>query len=205
MCWEEVGVRSFHGPSVVGDSSEKVKVVQMRLKESRDRQKSYADKRRRPLEFQVGDKVFLKVSPMRGVVRFGQKGKLSKRYVGPFDIRSRIGDVAYRLTLPPELSGVHNVFHVSMLRKYIPDPTHVLPHEPLQIQPDASYVEQPARIIDTKETVLRTRTIPWVKVQWEHHRPEEATWELRDQIRKAYPHLLPEEVCLGIWRTKCSF
>ena len=205
VCWEEVGVRSFHGPSVVGDSSEKVKVVQMRLKESRDRQKSYADKRRRPLEFQVGDKVFLKVSPMRGVVRFGQKGKLSKRYVGPFDIRSRIGDVAYRLTLPPELSGVHNVFHVSMLRKYIPDPTHVLPHEPLQIQPDASYVEQPARIIDTKETVLRTRTIPWVKVQWEHHRPEEATWELRDQIRKAYPHLLPEEVCLGIWRTKCSF
>ena len=105
----------------------------MRMKESRDRQKSYADKRRRPLEFQVGDKVFLKVSLMRGVVRFRQKGKLVKRFVGPFEIKGRIRDVAYRLVLPPELAGVHDVFHVSMLRKYIPDPTHVLQHEPLQL------------------------------------------------------------------------
>ena len=91
----------------------------------------------------MGDKVFLKVSLMRGVVRFGQKGKLAKRFVGPFEIKSRIGDVAYRFVLPPELAGVHDIFHVSMLRKYIPDPTHVLQHEPLQLQADATYVEEP--------------------------------------------------------------
>ena len=143
-CWEEVGVRSFHGPSEIADSSEKVKIVQMKMKESRDRQKNYADKRRRPLEFQVGDKVFLKVSPMRGVIRFGQKGKSAKRFVGPFEIKSRIGDVAYRLVLPPQLVGVDDVFHVSMLRKYIPDPTHVSQHEPLPLQADATYVERSA-------------------------------------------------------------
>ena len=108
------------------------------------------DKRRRPIEFQVGDQVFLKVSPMRGVVRFGQKGMFSKRYVGPFEISSRIGDVAYRLTLPPTLSGVHDVFHMSMLHKYILDLTHVLQQEPVQIQPDASYVEQLLWNINTK-------------------------------------------------------
>ena len=103
----------------------------MRLKESHDRLKSYANKRRRPLEFQVGDNVLLKVFTMLGVVRFGQEGKLSKRYVGPFEIRSWIGDVVYRLPLPPELSCIHNVFRVSVLHKYTPNPTNVLPHEPL--------------------------------------------------------------------------
>ena len=105
---------------------------------------------------------------------------------------SKIGDVAYRLALPPELSGVHNVFHVSMLKKYVPDPSHVLRHEPLEIREDATYVEKPIQIIDTKEQELRTRTIQWVKVLWENHGPEEATWELRDQVQKKYPHLLPE-------------
>ncbi|WP_214673046.1 hypothetical protein, partial [Escherichia coli] len=114
---------------------------------------------RRPLKFQVGDKVFLKVSPMRGVVRFGQKGKVAKRFVGPFEIKSRIGDVAYHLVLPPELAGVHDVFHVSMLRKYIPDPSYVLQHEPFHLQADATYMERPAQVIDSKEVVLRTKTI----------------------------------------------
>ena len=149
--------------------------------------------------------MFLKVSPMRGVVRFGQKGKLAKRFVGPFEIKSRIGDMAYRLVLPPELAGVHDVFHVSMLRKYIPDLTHALQYEPLQLQADATYVERPAQIIDSEEVVLHTKTIQWVKVQWEHHTPEKATWELKDQMQKAYPYLFPDEVCLGIWGTKCSF
>lgn len=101
------------------------------MTESRDRHKSYADKRQRPLEFQVGDKVFLKESPMCGVVIFYQNGKLSKRYVGPFEIHNRIGDVAYHLVLPPELACVQDIFHMSMLRKYVLDPDHVLPHEPL--------------------------------------------------------------------------
>ena len=192
VCWEEVGIRSFHGPTMVSETSDKVKLIQERLKVARSRQKSYADSHRRDLHFKEGDKVFLKVSPTRGTLRFGQRGKLSRRYIGPYDIVSKIGDVAYRLALPPELSGVHNVFHVSMLKKYVPDPSHVLRHEPLEIREDATYVEKPIQIIDTKEQELRTRTIQWVKVLWENHGPEEATWELRDQVQKKYPHLLPE-------------
>ncbi|KAL5578475.1 hypothetical protein UlMin_020174 [Ulmus minor] len=103
------------------------------MKTAQSRQKSYADRRRRPLEFQVGDLVFLKVAPMKGVMRFGKKGKLSPRYIGPFEILERIGKVAYKLALPSELYTVHNVFHVSMLRKYISDPSHVLESEPIEI------------------------------------------------------------------------
>ncbi|KAL5538397.1 hypothetical protein UlMin_045742 [Ulmus minor] len=101
------------------------------METAQSRQKSYADKRRRPLEFQVGDSVFLKVAPMKGVMRFGKKGKLSLRFIGPFEILERIGKVAYKLALPPELSSVHNVFHVSMLKKYVSDSSHVLEHEPI--------------------------------------------------------------------------
>ena len=101
----------------------------------------------------------MKVLPTKGTLRFGQKGKLSWRYIGPYDIVSKIGDVAYSLTLPPKLSGVHNVFHVSMLKKYVPDPLHVLRHELLEIREDATYVKKPVQIIDTKEQELRTRTI----------------------------------------------
>lgn len=126
VCWEEVSVRNFHGPTIVGETSDKFKLIQERLKVARSRQKSYADTRRRELQFQVGDKVFLKVSPVRGTLRFGQKGKLSRRFIGPYEILSKIGDVAYRLALPPELSGVHNVFHVSMLKKYVSIPSHIL-------------------------------------------------------------------------------
>ena len=136
--------------------------------------------------------MFLKVSPTRGTLRLGQKGKLARRYIGPYEILSKIGAVAFRLVLPPELSGVHNVFHVSKLKKYVSNPTHVLQHEPLEIREDASYVERPSRIIDTKEQELRNRTIHWVKVLWENHEPKEATWELKDQVQRKYPHLLPE-------------
>lgn len=162
------------------------------MKVVRSRQKSYVDTRRRDLQFKEGDKVFFKVSPIRGTLRSSQKGKLAMRYIGPYEILSKNGDVAYRLALLPELSGVHNVFHVSMLKKYIPNPSHVLQHEPLKIRENASYVEKPVKIVDTKEQELRNRTIHWVKVQWENHEPEEATWELKDQVQKKYPHLLPE-------------
>ncbi|KAL5546672.1 hypothetical protein UlMin_006359 [Ulmus minor] len=103
------------------------------MKTAQSRQKSYTDKRRRPLEFQVGDLVFLKVAPMKGVMCFGKKGKLSLRYIGPFEILEKIGKVAYKLALPSELSTVHNVFHVSMLQKYISDPSHVLESELIKI------------------------------------------------------------------------
>ncbi|XXG47248.1 hypothetical protein AAC387_Pa02g1922 [Persea americana] len=137
VCWEEVGVRSLHGPTIVGETSDKIKLIQERLKVARSRKKSYADTRRRDLQFKEGDKVFLKVSPVGGTLRFGQKGKLVRRYIGLYKIFSRIGDVAYRLALPPELSGVHNVFHVSMLKKYVPNPSQVLQHEPLKIREGA--------------------------------------------------------------------
>ncbi|GAV80957.1 Chromo domain-containing protein [Cephalotus follicularis] len=122
-------------------------------------------------------------------MRFGKKGKLSPRYIGPFEILERIGEVAYRLTLPPSLSHIHNVFHVSLLRKYMANPSHVLRVESIQVHEDLSYDEQPVEIMDYKEQVLRTKTIPLVKVLWRNHDMEEATWELEDTMRKEYPHL----------------
>ena len=126
LCWIEVGESSITGPDLIRDTSEKVSLKRQRLLTAQSWQKSYVDVRRRPLEFEVGDHVFLKVMPKRGVVRFDKRGKLSPRFIGPFEILERIGTVAYRLALPPSMSGVHEVFHVSMLRKYTPDPAHVV-------------------------------------------------------------------------------
>ena len=114
------------GPNIVKDTEEKVQVIRQRLKAASDRQKSYADLKRRDIEYEVGDKVFLKVSPWRKILRFGQKGKLSPRFIGPYEILERIGPVAYRLTLPLELAKLHNVFHMSMLRRYRSDKLHIL-------------------------------------------------------------------------------
>ncbi|GKV46428.1 hypothetical protein SLEP1_g53413 [Rubroshorea leprosula] len=130
-----------------------------------------------------------KVSPTKGVYRFGLKGKLSPRYIGPFEILERVGEVAYRIALPPKLSNVHNVFHVSVLRKYEPDPSHVINYEPLELKEDLSYTEQPIQILDRKEKVLRNKTVSLVKVLWRHHSENEATWELESQMRGQYPNL----------------
>jgi len=140
---------------------------------------------------EVGDQVFLKVSPMKGVMRFSKKGKLSLRYVGPFLVTEVVGPVAYRVKLPSNLAGLHNVFHVSMLQKYVHDPLHVIDFEPLQVQADLKYEEKPVRILDRKVQQLRTRTIPLVKVLWQNHEVEEASWELEQEIRSKYPYLFP--------------
>ncbi|GAV90663.1 Chromo domain-containing protein [Cephalotus follicularis] len=137
----------------------------------------------------MGDHVFVKVSPWKCVKRFGRKGQLAPRYIGPFEILERVGEVAYQLALPPALSNVHDVFHVSMLRKYIPDPSHVLDHDTISVQDDLSYEELPVRILDRKTQILRNRTISMVKVQWQFHRLDEATWEREEDIRECYPHL----------------
>ena len=121
-----MGESSITGPNLVRDTSEKVSLIRQRLLTAQSQQKSYADVRRRPLEFEVGDHVFLKVMPKREVVRFGKRGKLSPRFIGPFEIHERLGTIAYRLALPPNMSGVHEVFHVSMLQRYTPDLTHVV-------------------------------------------------------------------------------
>ena len=156
-------------------TSEKINLIRKRLQIAQSRLKSYYDNSRREVEFEVGNMVFLKVAPMKGVMRFGKKGKLSLRFVGPFEILKRIGKVAYELALPPTLARVHNVFHVSMLRKYIPDPSCVLNYEPFKIKDNLTYEEVPIQILDYKDQLLRTKTISLVKVLWKNHTMEEAS------------------------------
>ena len=129
------------------------------------------------MEFSVGDHVFSKVSPLKGSVRFGEKGKLTPRYVGPFEVLQRIGPIAYRLALPPVLQGIHDVFHVSNLHRYTLDRDHVIPYEPLQLKENLTYIEEPVRIIDRMDRNLRNRTIPFVKMLLKNHKSADATWE----------------------------
>ena len=156
-------------------TSEKVKVVRDNLKTTRDRHRSYADNCRRDLQFEIGDRVFLKISPWKGVLRFRRRGKLSPRFIGPYEIVSKVGPVAYRLKLPPDLSLIHDTFHVSMLRKYIPDPSHVLREQPVQLKENLTYEETLVQIVDRKEQMLRSKVIPLVKVLWKNHEREVAT------------------------------
>ncbi|KAL0543811.1 hypothetical protein IC582_018916 [Cucumis melo] len=192
VCWGEVGEQRLMGPELVQSTNEAIQKIRSRMHTAQSRQKSYADVRRKDLEFEVGDKVFLKVAPMRGVLRFERRGKLSPRFVGPFEILERIGPVAYRLALPPSLSTVHDVFHVSMLRKYVPDPSHVVDYEPLEIDENLSYTEQPVEVLAREVKTLRNKEIPLVKVLWRNHRVEEATWEREDDMRFRYPELFEE-------------
>jgi hypothetical protein len=189
ICWNDVGERVFLGPQNVQDCAEKVAMIRKILLSAQDRQKGYADKRRKELSFEIGDHVFLKISPSKGIMRFGIKGKLSPRYIGPFEILERIGAVAYKLALPPSYAGIHDVFHVSMLKKYVHDPTHVIRHEGIEVQLDASMIEKPLKILDRKEQILRNKVIPKVLIQWQHHKGPEATWEREDTMRQSYPEL----------------
>ncbi|XP_024200672.1 uncharacterized protein LOC112204017 [Rosa chinensis] len=187
--WNEVGERKLIGPEIMRITTEKVKLIKEKLRIVQSRQKSYADNRRKDLEFQKGDWVFLKLSPWKGVVIFGKRGKLSPRFMGPFMIKDRVGPVAYKLILPPRLSKIQDVFHVSLLRKYIADSSHVLEEQPIRLKEDLTYEEKPIQILDRREQVLRNKTIPLVKVLWSNHLVEEATWEPEDLMRRQYPHL----------------
>ncbi|KAD5508378.1 hypothetical protein E3N88_16081 [Mikania micrantha] len=189
ICWNEVGEKIIEGPELIQITNDKVAIAREKLKEAQSRQKSYADKHRRALEFKVGDHVFLKVSPCRGVRRFGIKGKLSPRYIGPFEILDRIGEVSYRLALPPQLSHVHNVFHVSLLRGYNYHPLHVINYPLHMIQEDLSYEEEPEAILDQQERIMRKKIISFVKVLWKNHSERETTWEMEESIRSLYPSL----------------
>ena len=133
--------------------------------------------------------MFLKVSPSKGISHFGKKGKLKPRYIEPFEILQWIGVIAYRIALPPELSHVHDVFHVSMLRKYVHDPMHVINHYPLDVSEDLNYNETPIEIVDCRNQVLRNKVIPLIRVLWQHHKWEESTWKREDEIRERYPFL----------------
>ena len=168
LCWTEVGESSITCPGLVRDTSEKVSLIRQRLLTAQSRQKSYADARRRPLEFEVGDHVFLKVMPKRGVVRFDKRGKLSLRFIGPFVILERVSTVVYRLALPPSMSGVHEVFHVSMLRKYTPDPAHEVDWGQTEVDTEGTFEEGPVCNLDSRDQVLRRKTVRLVRVLWRH-------------------------------------
>ncbi|WVZ89355.1 hypothetical protein U9M48_035775 [Paspalum notatum var. saurae] len=172
-----IGERVTFGPDLVTQAEEQVKLIHRNLKRAQSRQKSYFDKRRRPLVFEVGDNVYLWVSPMKGVHRFGVKGKLAPRYVGLFKITKQGGPVAYRLELPPHLAAVHDVFHVSQLKKCLRVPEEVVDTSQIQIKPDLTYEENPIKILDQKQRTTRGREINFYKVQWSNHSEEEATWE----------------------------
>ena len=151
---------------------------------------------RRPLDFEVGDHVFLKVMPTRGVVRFDKQRKLSPRFIGPFEILERVGIVINRLALPPSMSGVHEVFHVSKLWRYTPDPAHVVDWGDIEVETDGTFEEGPVCIMESRDQVLRRKTVSLVRVLWQHRGVEESTWEREDMMRATYPFLFRDE---GTW------
>ena len=193
LCWTEVGECSITGLDLIRDTSEKVSLIRQRFLTAQSWQKSYADVRRRPLEFKVGDHVFLKVMPKRGVVRFGKQGKLSPRFIWPFEILERVGIIAYRLALPPSMSGVHEVFHISMLRRYTPDLAHVVDWGEIEVDTNETFEEGLVCIIDSWNQVLRRKTVRLGRVLWQHRGVDESTWEREDTMQATYPFLVRDE------------
>ncbi|GKA17173.1 putative reverse transcriptase domain-containing protein [Tanacetum coccineum] len=189
VCWTEVKEAQILSPELIQETTEKIVQIKQRMQAARDRQKSYADLKRKPMEFQVGDKVMLKVSPWKGVVHFGKRGKLNPRYVGPFKVLEKVGEVAYKLELPEELSRVHNTFHVSNLKKCYADEPLAVPLDGLHFDDKLQFVEEPVEIMDREVKRLKQSRIPLVKVRWNSKRGPEFTWEREDQFRKKYPHL----------------
>ncbi|GJT44652.1 putative reverse transcriptase domain-containing protein [Tanacetum coccineum] len=189
VCWSEVGESQLTGPELVRETTEKIVQIKNRLLTARSRQKSYADLKRRLTEFEVGDKVMLKVSPWKGVIRFGKRGKLSPRFVGPFKVIERIGPVAYKLELPDKLRGIHNTFHVSNLKRCFVNDDVVIPLDEVQLDNKLHFVEEPVEIMDREVKRLKQSRIPIVKVRWNSRRGPEFTWEREDFFRSKYPHL----------------
>nr|GEY18008.1 putative reverse transcriptase domain-containing protein [Tanacetum cinerariifolium] len=166
VCWAEVGDAQLTGLEIIHETIEKIVQIKRVIQAARDRQKSYADLKRKPMDFQVRDKVMLKVSPWKGVVRFDKRGKLNPRYIRPFQVLSKLGDVAYRLELPQQLSRLHNTFHVSNLKKYLSDESLVIPLEGLQVDDNLQFVEEPVEIMDREIKQLKRSRIPIIKVRW---------------------------------------
>eukprot|EP00253_Pinus_taeda_P028544 PITA_28544 len=176
------------GPEMLKEMEQMVKKVRANLKVAQDRQKSYADRKRNFKEFQVGEHVYVRIRAKKSTLQLSGCAKLAPRFCGPFQILARIGPVAYQLALPNHIR-VHNVFHVSVLKKYIYDPKHIISWQDIQVEPEGEFLVEPVSILDRRRAVLRKRAIIQVKVQWQHFRPNEATWEDEQNMKEAYPEL----------------
>nr|GFA06028.1 retrovirus-related Pol polyprotein from transposon 17.6 [Tanacetum cinerariifolium] len=185
----KVGESQLTGLELIQETTEKIVLIRQRMEAAQDRQKNYADRKRKHMEFEVSDKVMLKVSPWKGVVRFSKRGKLNPRYVGPFKVLAKVGKVAYKLELPQELSRVHHTFHVSKLKKCYSDKPLVMPLEGVHIDDTLQFVEEPIEIMEQEIKRLKRSRIPLVKVRWNSRQGPEFTWEREDSFKKKYPHL----------------
>ena len=192
LSWDDIGDSELRGPEMVVEAVEIARIVRDRLRIAQDRYKHWADAKRRHLEFAVGDLVFLRISPTRGLIRFGRRGKLSPRFIGPFPVEARVGDVAYRLTLPDSLAAVHPVFHVSQLRRCIGGQTHLTDFSEIEVRPDLTYEQQPVEIMERRVKSLRTKDVRLVRVLWQSESPKESTWELESDMLARYPYLFSD-------------
>jgi hypothetical protein len=188
--WIEPGEKVIFGPDLVEEAESTVRRIQDNLKVVKSRQETYANKRRRPLEFEVGNHVYLRVSPVNGMKRFGVKGKLAPRYIGPFPILKKYGTVAYKLDLPLSLAGLHDIFHVSQLKKCLKALMDVVLPKVTSLEVDLSYPEHPIKVLDQKDRVMRRKTIKFFKIQWSNHSEEEPTWESEDFLRSRHPDFI---------------
>jgi hypothetical protein len=189
LCWYETGESATLGPEIVQETTEKIHMIREKMKASQSRQKSYHDKRRKDIEFQEGDHVFLRVTSTTGVGRALKSRKLTSKFIESFEILKRVGKVAYRIALPPSLANLHDVFHVSQLRKYVSDPTHVIETDNVQVRDDLTVESLPLRIEGREVKRLRNKEIASVKVVWGGPAGENATWELESKMRDSYPDL----------------
>nr|GEX09858.1 putative reverse transcriptase domain, ribonuclease H-like domain, aspartic peptidase domain protein [Tanacetum cinerariifolium] len=195
ICWAEVEDRQLTGPEIIHETTEKIVQIKSRIQAARDRQKSYADVRRKPLEFQVGDKVMLKLSPWKGVIRFGKRGKMNPRYIVPFKILAKVRTVAYRLKLPEQLSRVYSTFHVSKLKKCMADEPLAIPLDEIQVNDKLNFIEEPVEIIDHEVKRLKQSRIPIVKVRWNSKRGHVFTGRSLCFVLEMRNNVTPPDTC----------
>ncbi|GJY83882.1 putative reverse transcriptase domain-containing protein [Tanacetum coccineum] len=189
VCWAEVGEAQLTGPELIQETTKKIILIKQRMQAAQDRQKSYADRKRKPIEYEVRDRVMLKVSPWKGAVRFGKRGKLNPRYVGPFKVLAKVEKVAYKLELPQELSRVHHTFHVTNLKKCYANEPLLMPLEGIHVDDKLQFVEEPVEIMEREIKRLKRSRIPLVKVCWNSKRGPEFNWEREDSFKQKYPQL----------------
>jgi hypothetical protein len=191
LSWSKSGERFIFGPDIVTEAEEKVKQIQANILATQSRQKSYTDKRSSPMEFEVGDYVYLRVSPMKDVRHFSIKGKLAPRYIGLYSIINKYGLTPYQVELPVKLSGIHNVFHVSQLKRCLKPPIDMVIEDTIPLEPDLTYNAYPIKVLDKQDRVTHNKITRFYKVQWNDHSEDEATWEREEFLRSNYPEFLP--------------